>query len=175
VVDHLLVFKGDGVIKDFPGNYTQYRQWEALKSKEEEAAKTNTTEQKEKKQYRNDTRRRLSYKEKREMEQLEADIERLEEEQKNIETALSSGAITVEEITTMSKRLPVLKEELDEKSNAMVGTFFFLSHSCFFFSYSSLFFSRKLSAISVVVEFTVHNLKFYRCRRSSHEFCGCQS
>jgi len=116
VVDHLLVFKGDGVIKDFPGNYTQYRQWEALKSKEEEAAKTNTTEQKEKKQYRNDTRRRLSYKEKREMEQLEADIERLEEEQKNIETALSSGAITVEEITTMSKRLPVLKEELDEKS-----------------------------------------------------------
>jgi len=115
VVDHLLVFKGDGVIKDFPGNYTQYRQWEALKSKEEEA-KNNAAPQKEKKQYRNDTRRRLSYKEKKEMEQLEADIQRLEEEQKNIETALSSGAISVEEITTMSKRLPVLKEELDEKS-----------------------------------------------------------
>jgi len=80
VVDHLLVFKGDGVIKDFPGNYTQYRQWAALKSKEESEKKEDTV--KEKKSYRNDTRRRMSFKEKREFEQLEKDIAKLEEEQK---------------------------------------------------------------------------------------------
>jgi len=114
VVDHLLVFKGDGVIKDFPGNYTQYRQWAALKSKEESEKKEDTV--KEKKSYRNDTRRRMSFKEKREFEQLEKDIAKLEEEQKQLEDDLCSGNLSVEELTEKSIRLPKLKEELDEKS-----------------------------------------------------------
>lgn len=111
VVDHLLVFHGDGNIQDFPGNYSQYRAYEALKPKAEAEQKEKT----QKKDYHNDTRRRMSFKEKREFEQLEKDIERLTEEKTTIETALSSGTISVEEITEMSKRLPVLNAELDEK------------------------------------------------------------
>ena len=115
VVDHLLVFKGQGEIKDFPGNYTQYREWNALQES------TNTTKAADsdksvKASYRHDDRRRLSYKEKREMEQLEKDIAALEEEQLIIEEALCGGTTSVDEITAMSKRLPQLKEELDEKS-----------------------------------------------------------
>jgi ATP-binding cassette subfamily F protein uup len=115
VVDHLLVFKGQGEIKDFPGNYTQYREWNALQES------TNTTKAADsdksvKASYRHDDRRRLSYKEKREMEQLEKDIAALEEEQRTIEEALCGGTTSVDEITAMSKRLPQLKEELDEKS-----------------------------------------------------------
>ena len=118
VVDHLLVFKGDGEIKDFPGNYTQYRQWSQLQpseSKESKPAKTekepapisdNTAQQK----------RKLSYKEKRELEQLEVEIEKLESEQKELEEALCSGSLPIEELTEKSKRLPKLKDELDEKS-----------------------------------------------------------
>ncbi|MBQ7471708.1 MAG: ABC-F family ATP-binding cassette domain-containing protein [Prevotella sp.] len=115
VVDHLLVFKGEGGIQDFPGNYTQYREWQTMKERESDK-ETTTAPKKEKKDYRNDTRRRLSYKEKREFEQLEKDIAALEEEQKRIEEALCGGTVSVEEITKMSKRLPLLKEELDEKS-----------------------------------------------------------
>ena len=115
VVDHLLVFKGQGDIKDFPGNYTQYREWAAL-----EESKTSTTSSSSpnnpKASYRHDDRRRLSYKEKREMEQLEKDIAALEAEKKQIEEALCGGTTSVDEITAMSKRLPVLKDELDEKS-----------------------------------------------------------
>ena len=118
VVDHLLVFRGQGDIKDFPGNYTQYRQWAALEEsgdagktgkagKPAEAAKTG---------YRHDDRRRLSYKEKREMEQLEKDIAALEEEQHQLEEALCSGTLSIDELTEKSKRLPLLKDELDEKS-----------------------------------------------------------
>ena len=122
VVDHLLVFRGEGNIKDFPGNYTQFREAEdrAEKEKEKEVkttsqatvsaapakAKPNFSEQK----------RRLSYKERLEYEQLEKDIEALEAEKKQIEEALSSGTLSVADITTMSKRLPVLTDELDEKS-----------------------------------------------------------
>jgi len=113
VVDHLLVFQGDGVVKDFPGNYTQYREWSALRSKEEEERRKPA--EKEKKSYRNDTRRRLSFKEKRELEQLEKDIASLEQEQREIVEALSGGTLSVEEITRHSRRLPLLKEELDEK------------------------------------------------------------
>ncbi|MBP7767779.1 MAG: ABC-F family ATP-binding cassette domain-containing protein [Prevotella sp.] len=121
VVDHLLVFQGQGVIKDFPGNYTQYREWSTMKSKEEEAARTpnskNTDEGKAaRKDYHNDTRRKMSYKEKREYEQLSADIEKLEAEQKQINDALCGATLSVDEITTLSKRLPILQEELDEKS-----------------------------------------------------------
>lgn len=122
VVDHLLVFRGEGNIKDFPGNYTQFREAEdrAEKEKEKEVkttsqatvsaapakAKPNFSEQK----------RRLSYKERMEYERLEKDIEALEAEKKQIEEALSSGTLSVADITTMSKRLPVLTDELDEKS-----------------------------------------------------------
>ena len=116
VVDHLLVFKGDGVINDFPGNYSQYREWSALQSKETEKAKDN--ESKEKKtaaSYRNYTRRKLSFKEKREFEQLEKEIASLEAERKTLEEQLCSGTLSVDELTEKSRRLPMLKEELEEK------------------------------------------------------------
>lgn len=113
VVDHILVFKGEGVIDDFPGNYTQYRQYSALQSKEEAKADASV---KEKKSYRNDSRRRMSYKEKREFEQLEKDIAELEQQQHEIEEALCSGTLSVEELTEKSRLLPKLKEEIDEKS-----------------------------------------------------------
>ena len=117
VVDHLLIFKGEGVVKDFPGNYTQYREWSALKSKEDsEKEKSKTEKAPAKKDYHHDTRRRMSYKEKREFEQLTADIEKLENEQKQLEMELCSGQLSVEELTEKSKRLPKLKDELDEKS-----------------------------------------------------------
>ena len=117
VVDHLLVFRGQGDIKDFPGNYTQYREWVALEDKKAvslgQASMTSSTS---KPSYRHDDRRRLSYKEKREMEQLEKDIATLEAEKKQIEEALCGGTTSVDEITAMSKRLPMLNDELDEKS-----------------------------------------------------------
>lgn len=118
VVDHLLVFQGEGRIKDFPGNYTQYRQWLSLQSS---ASATNASSSKNaanvsSKSYRNDTRRRMSYKERLEFQQLEKDIAALEEEQKSIEEQLCSGNLSLEDLTAKSKRLPKLKEELDEKS-----------------------------------------------------------
>ena len=116
VVDHLLVFKGNGEVKDFPGNYTQYREWNSLKSKAENKLLESKTINKRKKDYHHDTRRRLSFKEKQELQQLSLDIDRLEEEQKNIEEALCSGNLSVVELTDKSKRLPILKNELDEKS-----------------------------------------------------------
>ena len=114
VVDHLLVFKGGGEVQDFPGNYTQYRQWSQLSSQTE--VKSAPAEKKEKPAYRNETKRKLSYKEKTEFEQLGKDIAALEAEQAEIEAQLSSGALSVDEITEKSKRLPILKDELDEKS-----------------------------------------------------------
>ena len=114
VVDHLLVFKGEGEIKDFPGNYTQYREWSALKSKEESEQGKNT-EKKEKKDYHQQIKRKLTYKEKQEFEQLSKDIESLEKEQKQIEEELCSGNLSIEELTEKSKRLPQIKDILDEK------------------------------------------------------------
>ena len=114
VVDHLLVFKGGGEVQDFPGNYTQYRQWSQLASQAE--SKAAPVEKKEKPAYRNETKRKLTYKEKTEFEQLGKDIAALESEQAEIEAQLSSGTLSVAEITEKSKRLPVLKDELDEKS-----------------------------------------------------------
>ena len=121
VVDHLLVFKGGGVVKDFPGNYTQYREWAALEEQQKggdsnEGKKTGASAKTEKPARQKDERRRLSYKEKREMEQLEKEIAQLEAEQHELEDALCSGTLSIEELTEKSKRLPVLKEELDEKS-----------------------------------------------------------
>ena len=120
VVDHLLVFKGQGEIKDFPGNYTQYREWASSPSSSSSPSSTSTSSgtstTSPKGSYRHEDRRRLSYKEKREMEQLEKDIEALEQEKKQIEEALCGGTTSVDEITAMSKRLPLLNDELDEKS-----------------------------------------------------------
>jgi len=116
VVDHLLVFNGEGQIRDFPGNYTQYREYSALESKEIAKEKTVSKPTVTKKAYRNDTRRRLTYKEKLEFAQLEKDIERLETEKKEIEDALCSGTLSVDNITEKSIRLPLLTDELDEKS-----------------------------------------------------------
>lgn len=117
VVDHLLVFKGNGVIKDFPGNYTQFREWSALKEKKEadEARANEKKEESTKANYHHDTRRRLSFKERREYEQLGKEIEQLEIEQKDIEAALCSGTLSVEQLTEKSKRLPEIKDLLDEK------------------------------------------------------------
>jgi len=113
IVDHLLVFEGNGCVSDFPGNYTQYRQWQALQPKELSPAKPTVAP---KKDYRHDTRRRMTFKEKLEFEQLSREIETLEREQKQLEEALCSGTLSVEELTEMSRRLPALKDELDEKS-----------------------------------------------------------
>ena len=113
VVDHLLVFKGNGEIKDFPGNYTQYREWCALRPKESTAV---MADKHPKREYRNTEKRKMTYKEKVEFAQLEKDIAALEEEQKRIEEALCGGTVDIDEITRMSKRLPLLKAELDDKS-----------------------------------------------------------
>ena len=132
VVDHLLVFKGEGVIKDFPGNYTQYREWQKLEDKKEaekkETAQKSLANNKGKDGQTSATtgrsqrdpnaapqKRRMTYKEKMEFTQLETDIDALTAEKTAIESALSSGNISVEQITEMSKRLPLLNAELDEK------------------------------------------------------------
>lgn len=115
IVDHLLVFQGNGVINDFPGNYTQYREWNSLRPKEEKS-KSQSSEKKERRVPNNTGLRKKTYKEKCEFEQLEKDIAALEDEQKNIEEALCSGNLSIDELTEKSKRLPVLKDELDEKS-----------------------------------------------------------
>jgi ATP-binding cassette subfamily F protein uup len=123
VVDHLLVFNGDGDIKDFPGNYSQYREWEKLEERKPEKGLSSSKGSSslsdadvQKTKPRGEQKRKLTFKEKQEFAQLEQDIERLEAEKAQIESALSSGTISVEQITEMSKRLPRLTEELDEKS-----------------------------------------------------------
>ena len=128
VVDHLLVFKGEGEIQDFPGNYTQYRDWSRLQEKDEaeKAAATaknagnNNTAANDgagtaKRDANFENKRKMSYKEKREYEQLTQEIEKLTDEQKKLEEALCSGTLSVEELTEKSKRLPGIKDELDEK------------------------------------------------------------
>ena len=117
IVDHLLVFRGEGEIKDFPGNYTQFREWESLKPKEQADAKNNAAdnEKKEKREFVGEQRRKKTYKEKCEFERLEKEIDALEEEQKTIEEALCSGTLSIDELTEKSKRLPLVKDELEEK------------------------------------------------------------
>ena len=123
VVDHLLVFKGNGVIKDFPGNYTQYREWQALQTRDSKESgnprdSSNTRKTSNTSNTRNpkDSKKKMSYKEKTEFERLEKEIAALEEEQHQIEDALCSGTLSIDELTEKSKRLPLLKDELDEKS-----------------------------------------------------------
>ena len=125
VVDHLLVFKGEGEIQDFPGNYTQYREWSRMQAKDEaEQAKPaksgNATAESDgagsaKRDANFENKRKMSYKEKREYEQLTQEIDALTEEQKKLEEELCSGNLSVEELTEKSKRLPEIKNELDEK------------------------------------------------------------
>ena len=128
VVDHLLVFKGEGEIQDFPGNYTQYRDWSRLQEKDEaekaataakttasNSASTNDGTGTAKRDANFENKRKMSYKEKREYEQLTQEIDKLTEEQKKLEEALCSGTLSVEELTEKSKRLPEIKDELDEK------------------------------------------------------------
>lgn len=126
IVDHLLVFHGNGEVQDFPGNYTQYREYQKLLPKDSSSSKSvaraERTDPKQASQKQSggrrdggENKRRMSFKEKREFEQLDKDIERLTKEKSDIESALSSGSASVEEITEMSKRLPVVNEELDEK------------------------------------------------------------
>lgn len=114
VVDHILVFKGEGEIQDFPGNYTQFREWDSLQpadtSKEEKREKTPV------KSYRSDEKKKMSYKEKREFETLESEIAKLETEISNLEAELCSGSLSIEELTDKSILLPKLKKELDDKS-----------------------------------------------------------
>ena len=120
VVDHLLVFKGEGEIQDFPGNYTQYREWCRLQPKTEgEGAEKKATKPTVKEQpsatLKKEGKRKMTYKEKREYEQLTKELEQLENEQKTLEEALCSGQLSVEELTEKSKRLPEIKDEIDEK------------------------------------------------------------
>ena len=123
IVDHLLVFQGNGKVDDFPGNYTQYREWESAKRQEEEELKAKTAKKdkepsapSQNRRTHDESKRRLTYKERKEMETLEAEIGQLETEKKEIETALCSGTLDVDELTRLSKRLPTLQEELDTKS-----------------------------------------------------------
>ena len=120
VVDHLLVFKGDGVVKDFPGNYTQYRDYESLERRDSASPAPRRNTEASSPVGRDDKsaerKTKLSYKEKRELEQLTLDIESLEAEQKLLEEQLCSGQLSTAELTEKSIRLPQLKEELDEKS-----------------------------------------------------------
>ena len=123
VVDHLLVFEGDGRIKDFPGNYTQYRNLPNSDTFQEGRGEAGAKKQQEEKRVKrgapNDggTRSgaRLTYKEQKELEALENEIAKLENEKKELEAALCSGTLSVVELTEKSKRLPALQEELDEK------------------------------------------------------------
>ena len=119
VVDHLLVFKGSGEIKDFPGNYSQYREWNELQEseaeKEQQKKKENTVQQA-KTQSQSNRKRKLTFAEKNELTRLEGEIETLEEEKIHLETELCSGTLSVEALTEYSKRLPLLQEELDDKT-----------------------------------------------------------
>ena len=114
VVDHLLVFNGEGRIQDFPGNYTQYREWLKLQPKPENQSSTKTEPRQ--RPRKTEEKRRLSYNERREYEQLGKEIDALEEEKQAIISALSGASLSVNEITEKSKRLPELEAELDEKS-----------------------------------------------------------
>ena len=116
VVDHLLVFNGQADIRDFPGNYTQYRSWKDEKARVEKEKEKDTGKEDKTAKVRLNDKRRMSFKEKREFEQLEVEIATLEEEKKNIEEALCSGTLPMEEIVEKSKRLPQLTDLIDEKT-----------------------------------------------------------
>ena len=118
VVDHLWVFNGQADIRDFPGNYTQYRDWKDEQERQDRLQQKQTPKPRREvvKSRPKNEKRKLSYKERRELEQLEHDIEALEEEKKTLEQALCSGTLSVEELTEMSKRLPQVSDEIETKT-----------------------------------------------------------
>lgn len=111
-VDHLFVFEGNGVIKDFPGNYSDYREWKNLQKEEKAVKKEERPKERENKR---DYSAKMSYKERKEFEALTVDIEKLEEEKRSIEEALSAGTLGVEELTQKSQRISEIIAELEEK------------------------------------------------------------
>ena len=120
VVDHLLVFKGNGVIKDFPGNYTLYREWQKLENahdkENDKQKKEDSNKERKAESQKKEGPRRMTFKEKMEFERLEKEITQLEDEQKQLEEALCSGRLSVDDLTQKSKRLYEIKNEIDEKS-----------------------------------------------------------
>ena len=114
VVDHLMVFNGQGDIRDFPGNYSDYRDWKDAKAQQEKEAEK-PQEEKTARVRLND-KRKMSFKEKREFEQLEKEIAELETEKAQIEEQLCSGTLSVDELTEKSKRLPEVNDLIDEKT-----------------------------------------------------------
>lgn len=121
VVDHLLVFEGNAVIKDFPGNYTDYREWKADKLREERQQENSEKEKKkqdkrqEKAAAHSNSKRRLTFKEKKELEELDKLLPQLEEEKSRLETKLSSGALSTDELYAHSTRISELIQLIDEK------------------------------------------------------------
>jgi len=115
VVDHLLVFNGQGDIRDFPGNYSDYRDWKEAKAKLEKKEEEKTKEPKPVRVKEN-TKRKMSFKEKREFEQIEKDLESLEEEKKEIEAALCTGTLSADELNGKSKRIAEVIDLIDEKT-----------------------------------------------------------
>jgi len=114
VVDHLLVFNGEGDIRNFPGSYTDYREWK-LALEQHDKTQVKSVEKKDTRVRTND-KRRMSFKERQEFESLEKEIPALEKEKKEIETLMCSGKLSPEEITEKSKRFSVLGDLIDEKS-----------------------------------------------------------
>ncbi len=115
VVDHLMVFNGQGDVRDFPGNYTQYRAWKEVQEEKEQEKKEKPEEDKHERVRLNETRK-MTFNEKREFAQLEKDVENLEQEKGDIEQKLASGTLEVDKITELSIRLSHVNDELDEKS-----------------------------------------------------------
>lgn len=111
-VDHLFVFEGNGVIKDFPGNYSDYREWKNLQKEEKAVKKEERPKERENKR---DYSAKMSFKERKEFEALTVDIEKLEEEKRSIEEALSAGTLGVEELTQKSQRISEVIAELEDK------------------------------------------------------------
>jgi ATP-binding cassette subfamily F protein uup len=117
IVDHLFVFQGDGVIKDFPGNYTQFSDYRKRKEKEENRLIQSSQPKKERPRNTIAGSNKLSFKEKKELETLETEISKLEEDKTKIENALSSGILSPEELSENSERFAVILQEIGMKSD----------------------------------------------------------
>ena len=119
VVDHLLVFRGNAVLKDFPGNYTQYREWKEAQDKMEKASESATEVKKApvtEKNSEETKKKKLSFKERKEFEALDEEIPQLEAEKAELERAMSSGTLSNEELMAKSSRIAKVMEEIDEKT-----------------------------------------------------------
>lgn len=118
VVDHLMVFEGNGVINEFPGNYTQYREWKAIEDRRllEEQKSVAAERQSEKENTKTAEKTKLSFKERKEFELLEKEIEALETEKSVITQALSSGTLSSEELIDKSNRIGEVLSLIDEKT-----------------------------------------------------------